>query len=470
MLRDRAELDSQFGRTALGVLLIQDAAVVPLVFIVTALSSGGSLHQIAGRMVFLVGLAGALIGVFYLLFSRMMPRVLVMSTWRRNRDLPVLLTVCMAGGAAWSAHALQLSPALGAFLAGVLLAVSPYATQIQADVQPLRSVLVTLFIAAIGMFGDVDWFVQHIGIVAVALVAIVGLKLLIVTVLTWAARLPLQFAVATGCCLAQIGEFSFVLAMIVRGDAAERSVMSEPVFQAMVSATLLSLFATPYLIAAGPRWGSRLERELRRYGAWTRTAETPAATAGLTAAAAAAAAPTDVILILGFGPAGQRVAEELLAAHRDRLVVVDLNIDNIAVAHRYGILAHVGDATQTDILEHVGIHRAHIVVITLPSPSTARRLIQHIRHLVPSAMLARARPLSHPSLGTAAGRSGRGGGRGRPGGTSPGTGSPSGIARLQVTAGSATTPRHRATRLHQCTRTARWINTGGDSCCPSAAD
>ena len=351
VLRDRAELDSQFGRTALGVLLIQDAAVVPLVFIVTALSSGGSLHQIAGRMLFLVGLAAALIGVFYLLFSQMMPRVLVMSTWRRNRDLPVLLTVCMAGGAAWSAHALQLSPALGAFLAGVLLAVSPYATQIQADVQPLRSVLVTLFIAAIGMFGDVDWFVQHIGIVAVALVAIVGLKLLIVTVLTWAARLPLQFAVATGCCLAQIGEFSFVLAMIVRGDAAERSVMSEPVFQAMVSATLLSLFATPYLIAAGPRWGSRLERELRRYGAWTRAAETPAATAGLTAAAAAAAAPADVILILGFGPAGQRVAEELLAAHRDRLVVVDLNIDNIAVAHRYGILAHVGDATQTDILE-----------------------------------------------------------------------------------------------------------------------
>ena len=338
-------------------------------------------------MLFLVGLAAALIGVFYLFFSQMMPRVLVMSTWRRNRDLPVLLTVCMAGGAAWSAHALQLSPALGAFLAGVLLAVSPYATQIQADVQPLRSVLVTLFIAAIGMFGDVDWFLQHIGIVAVALVAIVGLKLLIVTVLTWAARLPLQFAVATGCCLAQIGEFSFVLAMIVRGDAAERSVMSEPVFQAMVSATLLSLFATPYLIAAGPRWGSRLERMLRRYGAWTGAAETPAATAGLTAAAAAAATPADVILILGFGPAGQRVAEELLAAHRDRLVVVDLNIDNIAVAHRYGISAHVGDATQTDILEHVGIHRAHIVVITLPSPSTARRLIQHIRHLAPSAML-----------------------------------------------------------------------------------
>ncbi len=389
VLRDRAEIDSQFGRTSLGILLIQDAAVVPLVFVVTALSSGGSLREIVGRMLFLGLLAAAFVGAFYVLFYRMIPRVLLMPTWRRNRDLPVLLTVCMAGGAAWSAHALELSPALGAFLAGVLLAVSPYATQIQADVQPLRSVLVTLFIASIGMFGDVGWFLQHIGIVAVAVVAIVGLKLLIVTGLTWAARLPLQFAVATGCCLAQIGEFSFVLAMIARERTAERALLSEPVFQVLVSTTLIALFATPYLIAVGPRMGSWIERLLREHG-WLAPTSRPIPAADneqQAEHAATQATPVDSILILGFGPAGQRVVEELLAGYRDRLVVLDLNIDNIALAQRYGVSAHVGDATQTDILEHVGIHRAQIVVITVPSPTTTRRLIQHIRHLAPSAVL-----------------------------------------------------------------------------------
>jgi CPA2 family monovalent cation:H+ antiporter-2 len=388
VLRDRAEIDSPFGRCSLGILLIQDAAVVPLVFFVTALMTGGTIQEVISRMLILVLLATVLMAGFYLLFSRIIPRILLMPTWRRNRDLPVLLAVCMAGGSAWLAHAMQLSPALGAFLAGVLLAVSPYATQIQADVQPLRSLLVTLFIASIGMFGDLAWSLQNWTTVLAVAFGILSLKAVIVTGITRAAQLPLQFAVATGCCLAQIGEFSFVLAMIARPTTGQDPLLSEDVFRALVAATLLALLATPYLIAVGPRVGGWLERSLRSLGMGTPCGSAePSLEPDILEDASKTDQGANRILILGFGPAGQRVAEELLSGHHDQLIVVDLNFDNVAIAQRYGLSAYLGDATQTDVLEHAGIHRADIVVVTIPSPSTTRRLIPLLRRLAPAALL-----------------------------------------------------------------------------------
>lgn len=394
VLRDRAEIDSQYGRVSLGILLVQDAAVVPLVLVTTALVEGGGILAIVATMAFSTLLAILLVAAFYAVFNWLIPKVLIMPTWRRNRDLPVLLTVCIAGGAAWSAHALKLSPALGAFVAGVLLAVSPFAAQIQADIQPLRALLVTLFFAAIGMFGDAVWFIGHFPLVIAVLLAIVAGKFAIVTLLTSAAGFRLQFAVATGGCLSQIGEFSFVLATIAREGVSGQPLLSEPVFRVLVSATILSLLITPYLVAAGPRVGGWLERHLRDRGLF-RARKFDAAVSldgGRSDEVEQPSAVADGILIIGFGPAGQRIAEELLGEHRERLIVLDLNFENIRIADRYGIKAYVGDATQTDILEHAGVLRASVVVITVPNPTPMRRLIHHVRHLAPSAfIIARCR-------------------------------------------------------------------------------
>ncbi|MCO6454928.1 MAG: cation:proton antiporter [Pirellulaceae bacterium] len=415
ILRDRAEIDSQYGRASLGILLIQDAAVVPLVLIVTAVTEGGTPLAILGRMGLSLALAVALVAAFFVVFNWLIPRVLIMPTWRRNRDLPVLLTVCLAGGAAWSAQALQLSPALGAFVAGMLVAVSPFATQIQADIQPLRAVLVTLFFAAIGMFGDIPWLFGHLGLVLALVAAIVVGKAVLVAVLTKVAGLPWQFAVSTGFCLAQLGEFSFVLATIARENLAGQPVLSETTFRAVVSATILALLITPYLVAAGPRAGSWLEGRLarrRRSASQTSGREPPAAAVDQVtdeattrptresadespiteAHQAHGSAIADNILIMGFGPAGQRIAEDLLAEHRERLVVVDLNIHNVEVAQRYGLRAYLGDGTQTEILYHAGILRSRVVVITVPNPSAMRQLIEHVRHVAPGVrIVARSR-------------------------------------------------------------------------------
>lgn len=391
ILADRAEVDSPYGRISLSMLLVQDAAVVPLMLVVTLLTNGGTLAHMLWQLDVTLVSALVLIVVLYVFFTHVAPRLLRFATWRRNRDLPILLALVMAMGAAWLAQRLGLSPALGAFVAGVLLGASPFAVQIRADVEPVKTILVTVFFAAVGMFGDAVWFVQNLGLVTAVVVAIVIGKALLTFIAVRLCRGQFQFAGATALCLAQVGEFSFVLATIALGEGAGNAILSETVFRAMTSATIVSLLITPYLIMAAPHADAWIHHVLRRLSG----APPDAPVTGPPGQRERAAA-RDMIFILGFGPAGQRAAEDLLAAHESQLVVIDINPDNTQVAERYGLTAHIGDATQTEILEHAKIQRAHLVIITIPTPDISRRLVHLVRHHAPRAMIfARSRYHMH---------------------------------------------------------------------------
>lgn len=383
MLNDRAELDAPHGRTALGILLVQDMAVIPLMLIITALVGKGTVSHILVQLGLSLSLAILFVAVFYGLFNYILPRLLELSSLRRNRDFPILLAMVMAAGSAWAAHTLGLSPALGAFVAGVLLAISPFATQIRADVQPLKTVLVTLFFAAVGMFGDLNWVMGHLALVLTVVAAIVIGKMLITFAVTCFFGQPWQFALGTGLCLAQVGEFSFVLATVARGSAASPGIISEETFRLIISATIATLLLTPYLIQLAPA-AANLIRGLGR----SREKEEPADSS------AVPESPTsneeqdaDLILILGFGPAGQRVAGELLQVGLKKIVVIDLNHENLQIATQYGLKPQLGDATQIEVLEHAGLYRSRLVISTLPSTTVCRQIIFLVRQLAPGAAL-----------------------------------------------------------------------------------
>ncbi len=382
MLNDRAELDSPHGRTALGILLVQDIAVIPLMLIVTALLNGGTPGDVILQLGLSLVLAAVFVIVFYGLFNFVLPRVLELSSLRRNRDFPILLAMLMAAGSAWSAHQFGLSPALGAFVAGVLLAISPFATQIRADIQPLKTVLVTLFFAAVGMFADLAWIAGHLGLVLAVVAAIVLGKLIITFGLAYLCGQPWQFALGTGLCLAQVGEFSFVLATVAHGEPGV-SILSESTFRAMIAATIATLLLTPYLIQLAPRAAVMIRRL---------TQPSPLPPADQVNASSIETEPvsktdTDSIIILGFGPAGQRVAGELLQVGLKQIVVIDLNHENLQIARQYGLQAQVGDATQIEVLEHAGLYRARLVIITLPSPTICRQIIHLVRQMAPGTSL-----------------------------------------------------------------------------------
>ncbi len=368
LLVQRAEIDSVHGRNALGILLLQDIAVVPLLLAVTILSGHGSPIDIGWAMARALGMVALLTTALYLL-TRVAPWVLGTTT-TADRETPVLLVMVTAIGSAWGAHALGLSPVLGAFLAGVMLAESPFATQIRADVAPLKTLFVTLFFSSIGMMTNPVWALEHWAAVAGLVAAIILGKMLLVSTVVRLFRFPIGHAMATGICLAQVGEFSFVLA----GQSRQQNLIGDELFELIIAATVLSLFASPYLVAFAPRISRKFSR---RSGQATLDADPEIL--------------QDRLAIIGFGPAGKLVAEELIKDGHS-LIVIELNSKSMADAQAMGVHMVVGDATSLQVLEHARIRSVKAIAVTIPDPATARQITAQIRAIAPGvSIVVRAR-------------------------------------------------------------------------------
>ncbi len=371
VLADRAEMDSMTGRISLGVLLLQDAAVVPLVLLVTMLGGEPSAGAIAKGMGWSVFLIAGLAGGLYLVSHFLLPRVMRDPTLTRNRELAILLAVVLALGSAWLAHRLGLSPAIGAFIAGILLAESPFAVQIRADVGALRALFVTLFFTSVGMLGNPVWIAENWALIAGTVGLIIVGKTLVTTLVVRLFASKLRHAAGAGLSLAQVGEFSFVLATIAFNSG--NGVLGEQTFKLFVSVTLVTLFMTPYLVAAGPGFG-RFLQNLARLGGISKTAETEPAAEGSTR--------IGHIIVIGFGPAAQRMHAKMFKRHGS-ILVIDLNPRNLTLARGMGLSAQVGDATNPELLRHAAVADAAIVVITIPDHRAATTIVRHIRNLSP---------------------------------------------------------------------------------------
>jgi CPA2 family monovalent cation:H+ antiporter-2 len=368
-LTDRAEMDSVSGRAALGILLLQDIAVVPLVLSLTVMSHGGTAGEIALKIGQTTAAAGGLVALFYGLFYHVIPRLLMRRGLFVDRELVVLLAILLAFGSAWAAHSLGLSPALGAFLAGMLLAESPFASQIRSDVGSLRTLFVTLFFTSVGMLADPAWFLANwIEVVLWLAVVFLG-KTLIVFGIGVIFKMGPVYALATGITLAQIGEFSFVLA----SEARSGGLINEHVFSLAVSVTILSMFFAPYMVTFA-----------RPAARWMIGQFAPGIRSGFGSPDRHAQGQAGGVYIVGFGPAGRKVAKALMEMGIPPHVI-ELNPRSIKAALRMGLKVHLGDASLPDIITHAGIQGACVIVVTVPDPRTAKRILQNIHALSPSS-------------------------------------------------------------------------------------
>jgi CPA2 family monovalent cation:H+ antiporter-2 len=375
LLTSRAEMDSGVhGRNALGILLVQDISVVPLAFFVAALGRGVFIPEIGWEEARVFGLAMAFVGLSYAVLRYVVPVFLRTEEAARNRDLAILLAIATVIGASWGSHALGLSPALGAFVAGVLLAESPFAVQLRADVAALRILFMTLFFSSIGTQADPTWALENWKLVGGIIAAIVIGK----SIVTTGATLPFHsspgHAVATGLCLAQVGEFSFVLAEVAQHEG----VINGELLTLIVTATIGTLFLTPFLVAIAPRVALVVGR---LWGSTVRDTQHPEPST----------VSTGHVVIVGFGPAGQGVAEALIR-EGVILAVVELNSKTAAVARSNGLQTYVGDARSEEVLESLHLEAARAVVVTVPDPKTTRQIIERVRARAPgTTIVARAR-------------------------------------------------------------------------------
>lgn len=377
VLIDRGEMDSQAGRNSLAILLVQDMAVVPLAIFIPLLSEGGDAAAIAARVFGIALAATVVIGGLYFLMNYVAVRALQSAAFGRNRELTVLLSVIVGLGATWAAHTANLSPALGAFVAGMFLGNSKFAVQIRADVASLRIVLLTLFFGAVGLIADPVWMLKNLPtVLSVAVIIMIG-KATILLILLRLFGKSRGVSLSTGLCLCQVGEFAFVLG----SEARTGNIVSESQYSLIVSAAIITLMVTPWLVSIAPRASALLNR---RRGLSQNVDSQDAAEY-----------PACEFLIIGFGPAG-RGAVVHLEGVRDRVIVVDLSPAGIASAEGMGFRAELGDASSGEVLEHLHLDHLRLVVITLPSRNDAIAVLHLIRTMAPQAIkIVRSRNQIH---------------------------------------------------------------------------
>ncbi|MGE3803523.1 MAG: cation:proton antiporter [Gemmataceae bacterium] len=361
VLTDRGELDSPQGRVAIAVLLLQDLLVVVCMLSTPLLAAqGGDVKSllvslaVGNGMVVLILLAGKFL----------VPHLLYLVVQTRNRELFLILIVLLCLGTAAATAAVGLSLALGAFLAGLALAESDYAHQTLAEVLPFRDTLASLFFVSVGMLLDLRFVAENWLLIAVTVPAIFALKFLAGALPTLLLGYPQRIAVLSGVALAQVGEFSFVLA----GRGRELGLLRSDDYQTFLAAAVITIALTPFLIAGSPK----LAEWLGRFPIGRRETEEPDARV----------VERNHVIIIGYGVNGRNVARVL----RDvdiPYVVLEMNPDTVRQGRARGEPLFFGDSTRPALLEHLGIHEAQVLVVAISDPASARRTVQMGRQLNP---------------------------------------------------------------------------------------
>jgi CPA2 family monovalent cation:H+ antiporter-2 len=369
MLGQRRETGTPAGRVAVAVLLLQDLAVLPLLTLVPLLGGPESRILPALGWAFLKAAA-----VFLLIFAagRLALRPLLRAVARGgDPELFTGIALLLVLGIGWLTQLAGLSMALGAFLAGLLIAETEYRPQIEGDSQPFRGVLLALFFMTVGMSIHLGLLAERGPLLAGLLLALLATKAVILTLVGRGFGLAGPVAATVGVMLAQGGEFGFVLFAL----ALQRGVLSPDAEQVAVLVVALSMAVTPLLLVLSRVVARRIPA----------SAPTPGGDGE---------ALRDHVLIAGFGRVGQTVAL-LLEARAVPYAALDLDHERVDEARRRGLPVFLGDASRADVLRAVGAERARAAVITLDHPTSAHRAVEVLRGLLPEIpILARARDLA----------------------------------------------------------------------------
>jgi glutathione-regulated potassium-efflux system protein KefB len=383
-LQERGEVASRHGKTAIGILLMQDLAIVPLLALVPILSETHALSQglpLWERLSIILGMPLLLWG-----FGRYaIPFALERLVRQRNRDAFAMVIMLAVFLSAWATHEAGLSMALGAFLMGMLLSESRFSLQIQAHVEPFKGLLLSLFFVAVGMSIDIGAIIAHPLEFSVRVMAILGIKILVLLALCLAFGLARSVALRVTFLLAQSGEFGFVLF----GSAKALGVITDLTFAISVGVISVSMLLTPLLIRLGDRLARR--QESREAGT-----ETPFHDMERTASGVR-------VIIGGYGRVGHTVAV-LLHGSGVPFIAFDTDPVRVVQGQQDGFRVFYGDIGDPQLLVAAHVERVDLVIVTVDDVLTALRAVSHLRTDYPRVpVIVRARDLASSGLLVSAG-------------------------------------------------------------------
>ncbi|MEW6412482.1 MAG: cation:proton antiporter [Candidatus Zixiibacteriota bacterium] len=367
-LQQRGEVDAPHGRLTLGILVFQDFSVVPMMLAIPLLIGTGT----SGSDLLIAAVESVAIVVGVLLAARVLvPRILNLVARTRERQLFILSVFVISVGTAWLITSSGASLAIGAFLAGLVVAGSEYRHQALADLIPFREVFASLFFVSVGMFLAPATMLTNITPILILLAAIMAGKALIVFISALILRLPPRVAALAAVSLAQVGEFSLVLFFASQ----DTGLLDSALEASLIPAAILSMFLTPIAISYGPNFAAGVGkiRGLTRLMKVTSAEEAPESMRGL----------RDHVIIGGYGFAGQQLAMALMSVNIP-YVVVDLNVENVRKASTEVGNTYFGDVTSVEVLEKVGASSARELVLLVNDTRATEMAVKVARRLAPN--------------------------------------------------------------------------------------
>jgi CPA2 family monovalent cation:H+ antiporter-2 len=363
--------DSLHGRATIGILVFQDLAVMPMILLTPILASSNegafdSILLTLGKSVLVVGFVVA--AAWYAV-----PKLLDHIVRSRSRELFLLTTIVLCLGIAWLTSLGGLSLALGAFIAGLVISESEYSHQAMAEVLPFRDSFNSLFFVSIGVLMDwhvvLDYPVVVIGLLMVVLLV----KFVTGAGAVLSVAMPPRSAVMTGIALAQVGEFSFILAQVGQ----EHGFLARTPYQIFLAVSVCSMIITPFLMQWSPHLARRVEA-VQRVRRWfpRRTTAHVLETEGRHLRI------KDHVIIVGYGLNGRNLAR-VLSETEVPYIALDLDGDIVRREVQHGLPLYYGDATNPNVLRHVKIEDARVLVVAISDPFMTRRTVQVARGLNP---------------------------------------------------------------------------------------
>lgn len=366
MLVEGLELNSRHGRLAIGVLLFQDIAVVPLLVLIPALGAhtdtllnalGLSLLKASLMLVFLFVFGKSLVTPWFNLVAR-----------QRSRELFVMNVLMVTLMLAYATKLAGLSYALGAFIAGMLISETRYRYQVESDIAPFRDILLGLFFITVGMLLDLHALGANIGWVVLLLFVFIVAKALLVAGLSRLFGYEPGVAIRTGITLAQAGEFSFVVLAL----GAEHHLLSGHAFHIVLAASLLSMVVAPFIIQHNERLGERLSRT------YVRNREKQ-----IHDIEDAGKALNHHVIICGYGRSGQYLGR-FLTEENIPFIALDIDASRVREAGAAGENVIYGDAGRRVVLDAAGAARAKALIVSYDDEPSAMKILQVVQDNYPN--------------------------------------------------------------------------------------
>jgi CPA2 family monovalent cation:H+ antiporter-2 len=370
-LAERGDGDSLHGHATVAILIFQDLAMVPMMLVTPILATQDS--SAAGAVILTLVKALGVVALIVTAAWHLAPRLLQHIVRSRSRELFLLTIIVLCLGIAWLTSLGGLSLALGAFIAGLVIAESEYSHQALAEVLPFRDSFNSLFFVSIGVLMDWHIILEHPFVVMGLLAAIIAGKFITGTGAVLAAGSAPRAAVLAGVALAQVGEFSFILAQ----EGMEAGLLTDKPYQLFLAVSVLTMIITPFLMQWSPHLARRVEA-IQRLRHWfpQRTVAHQAQIEGKQVRI------KDHVIIVGYGLNGRNLGR-VLGETEIPYIALDLDGDTVRRESKHGIPIYYGDGTNANVLRHMKIDDAKVLVVAISDPFAARRAVQVAKGINP---------------------------------------------------------------------------------------